>query len=296
MKYAIKRGFGIFRRLKPPFNSAVFRLALLMPKGVFDSKNISVEKMKIKSFDEKSFAIYIFRPKNCIEKLPAMVYFHGGGFVFKGSGCHFKTVKKYAEEAKIAVVYVDYRLAWQNIKAPLNDCVTAYDFILNNAEKLGFDGNKIGIGGDSAGGYLSLCVVKNCVERGISPPIFQLVVYPVVEKDMSSESMRKFYDTPMWNSKLNSKMWRLYALDNAFNPLIEELNFMPPTFIETAEFDCLHDEGVELYARLNRQGVRCELSETLGTMHGYDICFNSPTAQVARSKRIEFLKNTIGQL
>ena len=118
-----------------------------------------------------------------------------------------------------------------------------------------------------------------------------MLVYPVVDSNAKTESMKKFQDTPMWNAKLNEKMWQMYSkTGKVFHPLKANFTDFPNTYIETAEFDCLHDEGVMLARKIKRAGVPCILNETKGTMHGYDICLNSPTAIQAISQRIKFLK------
>ena len=119
-----------------------------------------------------------------------------------------------------------------------------------------------------------------------------MLVYPVIDPKMQSDSMKKFTDTPMWNSKLNEKMWRIYSKgQKVFNPLQADLSDFPETYIETAQFDCLHDEGVNFADRLSKSGAKCELNETKGTMHGFDIKLQSSTTQSAIDKRIEFLNN-----
>ena len=70
----------------------------------------------------------------------------------------------------------------------------------------------------------------------------------------------------------------------------EDFSFMPPAYIETAEFDCLHDDGI-LYAQLLKNaGIAVELNETRGTMHGFDISQNAPTTKQALQRRIEFMR------
>lgn len=69
------------------------------------------------------------------------------------------------------------------------------------------------------------------------------------------------------------------------------LTVMPKTYIETAEYDCLHDEGVALYERLNSAGVSCTIVQTEGTMHGFDVCPKAPTTLAAVDRRMSFIKH-----
>ena len=113
---------------------------------------------------------------------------------------------------------------------------------------------------------------------------------------LQAESMRRFTNTPLWNSPLNRRMLALYARpeqwrDSLLSPLeADDLSFMPPTYVETCEFDCLHDEGIALAQRLTEAGVAVTLNETRGTMHGYDIAEHSPYVMKQVEKRIRFLR------
>ncbi len=296
MKYAISREYGIFRFFHPPIHWVTLRLAKgilpLLPKGMKSTKSLSIVKQKILCSDKKKINIYIIQPKDCDGKLPVILYLHGGGFIFQGAPHHYKLAKEYALLSKSMVVYVDYRLAFDTpFGTTLSDCLTAYRYILNNANTLNFDVDKIYFSGDSAGGYLCLSLAELCKKEGLPMPKKLLLVYPVVDPSMSTNSMTQFSDTPMWNQKLNKKMWSIYSKGKeVYAPLQEDLSYLPPTYIETAEYDCLRDEGVLLSQKLLQSNVPCTLNETMGTMHGYDICRNAPTTRASIKKRISFLK------
>ena len=128
-------------------------------------------------------------------------------------------------------------------------------------------------------------------------PLFQLLVYPVTDRRMNYDSCRKFTDTPMWNAKLSVKMWQGYvqnenASDIAYASPMEADRFdgLPSAYVETAEFDCLHDEGIAYADALRAAGVDVMLNETCGTMHGFDIVEKAPTTRAAVKARIEFMK------
>lgn len=134
-------------------------------------------------------------------------------------------------------------------------------------------------------------------DRSILPPCAQLLVYPVIDHRMQSASMRRFTDTPMWNSLLSRKMWQFYLPslpaehpEHASLLLAPSLHDLPPAYVESAQFDCLHDEGIAYAQALRAAGVAVTLHETKGTMHGYDIVPNSSITQDSIQKRIAFLK------
>ena len=106
----------------------------------------------------------------------------------------------------------------------------------------------------------------------------------------------------MWNSTLSKKVGPIMnptpeALPLAYRSPVEADSFagMPPAYVEVAEFDCLHDDGV-LYAKLLQDaGIEAELHESSGTMHGFDTVFNAPTAQKMIALRVAYMKRMFAQ-
>lgn len=289
MKYNIDKKFGIWRYMKSPLNKFICgfgnTLLSIIPKHL-NTKDTYYSKFQLSNFN-----IYIISPKN--QKTSGiLMYFHGGAFCFKGGPNHFKNLKEYIKRTNLTIVYVDYIMAYKsNEEICINNCLEAYKYILNYYKVLGFDLSNIGFAGDSAGGYISLRVINECFKQKIMLPKYQMLIYPVVSKDKAFNSLINYTDTPMWNSVLNKKMWSFYANNNFFfDPFLEDISYMPPTYIEVCEFDCLHDEGVMLYNKLTSLNVTCFLNDTLSTMHGYDVCFKHPIVVDSFNRRIEFLK------
>ena len=295
-KYNISKEYGIFTKFIPPFNRLVFKIASLIlgiiPKTLKSDENVKITKKQIKTVDEKNINIYIFEPLK-YKTNKVLLYIHGGGFVFKGCSYHYNLCKSFAKDGDCKVVYVDYRLAPKyKYPIPLEDCYSTYKWIIKNANELEIDKNKIIIAGDSAGGCLAVDVTLKSIEEKIEKPCYQLLIYPVLDKRNKTESMKKYTDTPMWNSKLNKKMWKYYLQNNNYISPNERNNLynISPTYIETAQYDCLHDEAKEFAKKLKESKVNIILNETKGTMHGYDIK-NTKTTKEALLKRIEILKN-----
>lgn len=224
-----------------------------------------------------------------------ILYIHGGGFVFKGYSSHYHLCSIFADKCHCKVIYIDYRLAPKyKYPIPLNDCFSAYKWIIENADYLKIDINKIIVAGDSAGGCLAVDVSLKTIQENIIKPYYQMLIYPVLDKRMMTLSMNKYTDTPMWNAKLNKKMWTYYLGNREYISPNErhDLSEIPSTYIEVAEFDCLHDEGIEFANKLLNSGVDVSLYETEKTMHGYDIQKCDITNTAIR-KRIEIL-NSMG--
>jgi acetyl esterase/lipase len=170
-----------------------------------------------------------------------------------------------------------------------------------SAGRFGIDPKRIAVGGDSAGGNLAAATALLARDGGSAQPCFQMLIYPVIDRRMQTESMKRFSDTPMWNSVLNAKMWKWY-LEGAGSANIEyaspieadSLVGLPEAYVETAEFDCLHDEGAAYAAALNSAGCLTRLNETSGTMHGFDIVSGSTIVRDSVYARVESLRQAFG--
>ncbi len=109
---------------------------------------------------------------------------------------------------------------------------------------------KLALAGDSAGGYLAILGFHMSIEHNGPKICLQVLLYPVVDHRMTSESMDVFTDTPVWNAKKNKEMWKKYLRtmkeeEALLSPMDYPVrNQLPKTYIEVAQYDCLHDEGV----------------------------------------------------
>jgi acetyl esterase/lipase len=178
----------------------------------------------------------------------------------------------------------------------LEDCYAAYKWIIENANKLKIDIAKIAVCGDSAGGALAAGLTQLIRDRKASQLLFQMLIYPVIDIKQNTHSMKTYYDTPMWNSKLNDKMWRYYVAgthDRKYASPIEteDLSNLPNAYIEAAQFDCLHDEGLEYAEKLRNNGVEVIVNDTLGTIHGFDYNDKSEYSQEIIGKRVDYMRN-----
>lgn len=227
---------------------------------------------------------------------PCLIYYPGGGFVFPGAPYHYTLAKQYAVKANCRVLFVQYRLApTYRFPVPVDDCYGAYCWAIDNAKKLQINSQKIAIGGDSAGGMLTAMVSICARKNGNIMPCAQMMVYPVTDQRGDTESMRKFTHTPMCNSRDIQKYLNLCMPKNKeqfdmVSPMEEDdLSSLPMAYIETAEFDCLRDDGINYADRLQKAGISTRLYNTVGTMHGFDFITSSPVVQECVNKRVEFL-------
>ncbi len=302
-KYPIKKEFFPFSYFKPPINKRFLSLAssfMKTPKFIFKDKEVNVKKYRIESYDKEEIDCLMITPKNIGDNSPCLIYIHGGGFVLEAAHYHYKNALNYAKRCNCQIFFIKYRLA-PKYPHPIffEDCYYGMDWLYKNSEKLKIDKEKIAIGGDSAGSTLAVGICMMARDRNHPVKfLFQMLPYPFLDARNNSESCRKYTDTPMWNSSLSSKIAPMTKVDRNNNNYfyyspVEANNFenFPPAYIETAEFDCLHDDGI-LYSKiLIKEGVEVELYETKGTMHGFDIVQNAKTTKQAIEKRIIYMKN-----
>ena len=207
----------------------------------------------------------------------------------KGSPYQYNLVRKYAKEANINTFFVDYRLSPKHkYPVPVLDGLAVYKWLISKKDELGIDPEKIGVGGDSAGGSIATSLTIKTKEEGLSLPKFQMLIYPVLDDKMETNSMKEFWNTPMWNGRLNKQMWEYYLADVPYKSPFDNILDVP-TYIEVTEFDCLRDEGINYYNLLSEKGIETVLNETKGTMHGYDILYKTKIAKENIKKRIDFI-------
>lgn len=210
--------------------------------------------------------------------LPAVVHFHGGGFVVGNVDQSDGDCRRMAVGVPCAVVSVDYPLAPEH-KYPrgLETCYAATKWVYEHADQFAIDPNKIAVAGDSAGGNLAAGVANMARDRGGPPIVYQVLVYPIT--DLSN------FDTPsylqnaegMYLTRVEMQWFAgLYlrdqaeALDGFVSPLrMHSLSGLPPGLVITAEFDPLRDEGEAYAKRLQDAGVPTKLSRYDGMIHGF---------------------------
>ena len=301
-KYKINREFFPFSHFTPPISERFLKIAvphMKTPRFIYRDKAIRVTSHSIASYDGEVIESLLIEPRELCEKAPCLIYIHGGGFVLAAAGYHYKNAIYYAKELKCKVLFVNYRLAPENPHPVFfEDCYAAACYAYDNAASFGIDEKRIGIGGDSAGAALAVGVCMMARDRGhLMKFVFQMLPYPFLDARCNSESAKRFTDTPMWNSILSERIARMTRADPArpdyvyYSPIsAESLLGLPSAYVETAEFDCLHDDGVLYAERLSKEGISVTLNETKGTMHGFDIMQRAKTTRAALSARVEFMR------
>ena len=223
-----------------------------------------------------ALAVRIYAPSR-ERPLPALVYFHGGGWVIGNLRTHDAVCRALTNSARCITVSVDYRLAPEHrFPAALEDCYAAANWVAENADRLGVDPARVAVGGDSAGGNLAACVALMARERRAPSLVFQLLVYPVTDDAMDTPSYQAFAEGFFLTRPDMEWFWNHYAPDKADRESrfacpakATDLRGLPPAMIITAEFDPLRDEGERYAARLSAAGVPVTLRRYDGMVHGF---------------------------
>jgi acetyl esterase len=209
--------------------------------------------------------------------LPALVFFHGGGWVIGDLETHDVLCRQLAAEAGVSVVAVDYRLAPEHkYPAAVDDAWAATHWIVAHAARLGIDPGRLAVGGDSAGGNLATVVALLARDQGGPVIASQLLIYPVTDLAAETASYREFCDGYLLTR--DSMCWfkahyvstEEEAADWRATPLrAQSLAGLPPALIVTAGFDPLRDEGQAYAERLRDAGVRVDYLCYGGMIHGF---------------------------
>ncbi len=209
---------------------------------------------------------------------PALIYYHGGGWVLGNLESHDGVCRDIANAAQCTVISVDYRLAPEaKFPAAADDSIAAAQWIHDNAEDLGIDRNRLAVGGDSAGGNLSAVVALHARDNGGPKLKLQVLIYPSTDMSSVYPSYEEFAEqlpltrtTMDWFVDLYLKQRATDAKDWRASPLhAMSLAGLPPAYVITAAMDPLRDEGEEFARALMQAGVAVETKRFDGQIHGF---------------------------
>ncbi|MBI4697258.1 MAG: alpha/beta hydrolase [Gammaproteobacteria bacterium] len=219
--------------------------------------------------------IRIYAPQTAGNR-PALVHFHGGGWVYLNLDTHDGYCRQLANRTGCVVVAVEYRKA-PEFPAPTaaEDCYAALQWVAANGGSFGVDTAKLGVVGDSAGGNLAAVVAQLARDRKSPKLALQLLTYPATDGTMSHASIKENATAPILGEAEMSWFWNHYLGKNdKKNPIVsplyaESLAGLPPAFVSTAEFDPLRDEGESYAAKMKAAGVEVDQRRYAGVFHGF---------------------------
>ena len=220
--------------------------------------------------------VRIYTPKGT-GTFPVLVWYHGGGWVVGDLDTADGTARQLCVGAGCVVVSVDYRLAPETkFPGPAEDCYAATQWAADNAPAIGGDPARIAVGGDSAGGNLAAVVSLMARDRGGPALVHQLLVYPVTERNFTTNSYHANADGYGLSQDAMRWYWDHYLVSDADaqNPYAapmqaKDLSGLPPALVITAEYDPLCDEGEAYAAKLREAGTHAQCTRYDGMTHGF---------------------------
>jgi len=249
----------------------------------------------------EGIALRAYRPMGTAQdRLPALVFFHGGGWSIGDLDTHDVLCRQFAIGARCAVFSVEYRLAPEApFPAAVEDCLAATDFVLQQKDFLTIDASRVAVGGDSAGGNLAAVVAISLKEK----IAFQLLIYPATDQRMATASLNRNGEGYLLTRRLMETFRGYYLprredlLDWRASPLLaKSLAGLPPAFLLTAGFDPLLDEGRAYAERLAHEGGEVAYRDYPDMVHGFIVMggvletANAAVADCCAALRREFEK------
>ena len=210
-------------------------------------------------------------------RAPLLLYLHGGGFVIGDLDSHDEPCRLLCRHGAMHVLSIAYRLAPEHpFPAALDDARAALTWALDNADSLGADATRVGIGGDSAGGNLATVSARLATRAG-RPCAAQLLIYPATDLITERPSQSLFGDGYFLTTADAAAFLRYYTgnrsdmlQDPRAAPMrADDLGGLPPALVVTAGFDILRDEGEAYAAALRASGTPAESLRFPSLVHGF---------------------------
>lgn len=219
---------------------------------------------------------------------PAAVHAHGGGMIAGSVDGFDRTLAGYVAASGVPILSVDYRLAPEvHGTVPAHDVHAGLVWLVEHADQLGVDPQRIALLGESAGGGLAAAAALLAREHG-TPVARQILVYPMLD-DRTLTPDPLLVATAMWSYEDNRTGWGALLGDDLGTDAVPptaaparaaDLAGLPPAYLEVGGLDIFRDEVVVHAQRLSAAGVPVELHVHPGAFHGYDLV--APDADVTR--------------
>ena len=260
------------------------------------SKSVYRKEIFVSVNGQPDVRCLLYGKLNGQEDASGYLHIHGGGYLFGSPEGSDPMNLHLASILNIVILSVDYRLAPENpIPAPLDDCYAALGWLHENAAELGVDPERIGVGGESAGGGLAAALAIKARDEGEYGLCWQQLTYPMLDDRTGSS---QHYGDPLvgefvWTRELNQYGWSSY-LGNAERTApqvpgrLEEFRGLPPAWMFTASLDLFRDENILYAQNLMRSGVACDLVVYPGACHAFQ---RIESAAISKRYREEFVSS-----
>ena len=253
----------------------------------FTYTDIEEKKRKITQ-DGITVNIHVIKPKNAKTNIPVFMFFHGGGWVLGDYPTHKRLVRDLVVNSGAAAVFVDYTPSPEaQYPVAINEAYAATKWVAMNGKEIGVDGSRLAVAGNSVGGNMATVVSLMTKDKKGPKISFQLLLWPVTDATFTQPSYTSFAQERFLTTPLMKWMWDQYTTNaeerksiyaSPLQATIEQLKGLPPTLVQVAENDILHDEGVAYGRKLDEAGVPTTIAEYKGFIHDYGML--NPLAKI----------------
>lgn len=265
----------------------------------FRTDEVLLSRKEYSAVDGERIPYYLFEPKETKKKYSAMIYYHGGGFMFPIQKPMMKNSVIYAKKMGIKVFLPDFRISLQHpCDTIVEDCYGMLKYVFEHADELQVDTDRIFVYGDSAGGSLAASVTQLCRDRSDYKLCGQLLCYPVCDCDSEKYASIEEYKDAVWSKDANKAIWHTFLrggtkMPEYVVPMRNSLKQLPKAYVEPLEMDTLRDEAIAYADKLKKAGVDVTVNLIPGAYHGYDADLKSPLVKRSFEARMKFMREII---
>ena len=262
---------------------------LVLPAADVSEKTIHVDGADIR--------LTIVRPAGAKKTLPAFMFFHGGGWVLGDFPTHERLVRDLVVNSGAAAVFVNYTPSPEaGYGVAIQQAYAATKWVAQHGKEIQIDGNRLAVAGNSVGGNMAAVVSLMAKDKGEPKLRAQVLLWPVTDANFDNASYTQFADGHFLTRNMMKWFWDNYTTDAVkrkeiyASPLqasVAQLKGLPPTLIQTAEFDVLRDEGEAYGQKMDSAGVAVTTVRYKGMIHDFGLLNVLSTVPAVRSAMLQ---------
>ena len=234
--------------------------------------------------------VRIYRPLKSEGTLPAMLYYHGGGYLNGNPEATGFIYKDLIDRRPCVIIAPDYRKAYTKpYPGAFDDCYDTLLWVKDNTATLGVASDKVIIAGHSAGGGLCAAVTLKARDTEDVNVAFQMPIYPMIDDQQPDDPARNI-DTLLWNTDTNRVAWNAYLADlkeqgaeiPAYAAPARNTDYsgFPPTITFVGTLEPFYWETVAYAQALKDAGIDVAFEEYQGCFHGFELI--KPEADISK--------------
>jgi len=275
--------------------------------GAVPKPAVTIEDASVQGGLVGEISIRIIRPRHAVGAIPAIVYFHGGGWVLGDHHTHDRLTRQLADGTGAAVVFANYsRAPEERYPTAIEESYAVLRHVAERGSEHDLDGSRLAVAGDSAGANIAAAVTLLAKDRSIPAITAQVLFYPITDAAFDTPSYRQFATGYKLRRDEMRWFWDQYVPERArrwevtASPLrasIDQLAGLPPALLITAEADVLRDEGEAYAAKLRLAGVPVTAVRYAAIVHDFvvlDALRDTQAAIAATAQASGYLRRALG--